>query len=74
MNQIGIFVFWLFGICFGLLLLWGLLIVTFKMYVELRDKVLYAIKMEGLIFVYRRHKNEIDDYIKNHYPDEVNNQ
>ena len=74
MNQIGIFVFWLFGICFALWLLWGLFVVTFKMYVELRDRVLYAMKTEGFIFAYKRHKNEIDDYIKKHYPDEVNDQ
>lgn len=71
MNQIGIVVFWLFGIAFALWVLWGVLNIIFRLYVDLRNKALYAVKVEGMIFIYMRHKKEIDEYINRNYGNEV---
>lgn len=33
--------------------------------------MLYALKVESMIYTYRQHRKEIDDYIREHYPDDV---
>lgn len=71
MNQIGIFVFWLFGVALALWFLYGILRGIFKLYVNLRDDMLFALRTESMILVYRKYKEEIDDYIRKHYPEEV---
>lgn len=71
MNQIGIVVFWLFGVAFALWVLCGVLNIIYKLYVDLHDKVLYAVKAEGMVFVYMRHKKEIDEYIHKNHEDEI---